>query len=342
MKHTVVLTTDLYHPHADPNDHWNLATLYALHKAQKIELAGIMCDEDKPDRERWSDVFGDPSVESIAQLNYLIAGSVPVGIGSHDPIRCDEDLKHAAENGHRISSINLLLSILENSKNPVDIHMTGSCRDVVIAAEMRPDLFRRGHVRIFLNAGTWGSQDPMEYNVSLEPYSFSKVFEIPCDIYWAPCFEKLEPYPYHVSERANYYEINQGDYLPYLSSGLQNYFIYMFEHIRDKGWLSYVQGNVDKERLDFWCKKKRQMWSTPGFILSAGLSCTLDGELKEERDCSIPLFEYTPVDVKCGRDGLLEWRDTDKKTGIYMFKLYDQDRYVDSMGKVVLDLLKTI
>lgn len=27
MKHTVLLTTDLYHPHNDPNDHWNLATL---------------------------------------------------------------------------------------------------------------------------------------------------------------------------------------------------------------------------------------------------------------------------------------------------------------------------
>lgn len=235
-----------------------------------------------------------------------------------------------------------MLSVLENAENPVDIHMTGSCRDVVIAAEMRPDLFKRGHVRIFLNAGTWGSQDPIEYNVSLEPYSFSKVFEIPCDIYWAPCFEKLEPYPYHVSERANYYEIEQGDFLPFLSPGLQNYFIYMFDHIRDKGWLSYIQDAVDTERLNEWCTKKRQMWSTPGFLLSAGLSCMADGTCIDEAECKTPLFSYTPVKVRCGRNGLLDWEDSDTDTGVYMFRLTNPDRYEQAMKHVVCNLLKTL
>ncbi len=341
MKHTVLLTTDLYHPHNDPNDHWNLATLFALHKAGRIELAGILCDEDKPGRQRWFDRFGDPSIESVSQLNYLTASFVPVGVGSHAPLASDEDLERAAAKGHMVSSINLMLSVLERSEYPVDIHMTGSCRDVVIAARMRPELFRRGRVRIFLNAGTWGPQDPMEYNVTLEPYSFSRVFEIPCDIFWSPCFERIE-YPYHVTERANYYEIDQKDYLPYLSPGLQNYFLYMFDHVREGGWLSYVQGGVNRERLDFWCQKKRQMWSTPGFLLSAGLVCTKDGRLAEEGAEEEPLFAFTPVSVTCQRNGLLDWMDTDADTGIRMFRLSDKERYPEAMGKVVLDLLKTI
>lgn len=342
MKHTVLLTTDLYHPHNDPNDHWNLATLYALHKAGKIHLAGILCDEDKPNMKRWDGRFGDPSIESIAQLNYLTASYVPVGVGSHTPITCDADLDKAASEGDKVSSIALMLSVLESSPDPVDIHMTGSCRDVVIAAAMRPDLFRKGRVRIFLNAGTWGPQEPLEYNVSLEPYSFSKIFEIPCDIYWAPCFEKLEPYPYHVSARANYYEIDQGEYLPYLSRGLQNYFLYMFDHVQNGGWLSYVQGDVSKERLTHWCGMKRQMWSTPGFLLSAGLTCTEAGELVPEETCAAPLFQYTPVSVDCEPTGYLKWEDTDKETGIRMFSLSDPDKYTAAMSKVVLDLLKSI
>ncbi len=339
MKRTVLLTTDLYHPHNDPNDHWNLATLYAMHREGLIHLAGILCDEDKPNQKRWGGRFGDPSIESVAQLNYLTASAVPIGIGSHTPLTCDADLAKAAENGHKVSSIALMLSVLESSEAPVDIHMTGSCRDVVVAAAMRPDLFRR--VRIFLNAGTWGSQDPLEYNVSLEPYSFSRVFEIPCEICWAPCFEKLERYPYHVSERANYYEIDQGDYLPYLSSGLQNYFLYMYDHVRE-GWLSYIQGPVDETRIRYWSGSRRQMWSTPGFLLSAGLTCSITGELTAEAACPQPLFRYTPVRVQCGRDGHLTWADADEETGIRMFRLYDTQRYAAAMGKVVLDFLKKI
>lgn len=43
----VILTTDLYHRHADPNDHWNLATMYSLANLGWIKFAGIMCDDDR-------------------------------------------------------------------------------------------------------------------------------------------------------------------------------------------------------------------------------------------------------------------------------------------------------
>ena len=64
---------------------------------------------------------------------------------------------------------------------------------------------------------------------------------------------------------------------------------------------------VKVERLNEWSKVKRQMWSTPGFLRSAGLSATLDGELTDENNCKTPLFEYTPVKVNCRRDGILDW-----------------------------------
>ena len=82
MKH-VILTTDLYHRHADPNDHWNLAIMYALAHKGYIKFAGIMCDDDRAQTSDGSMMhFGDPSVQSIAQLNYLTGLAVPVGFGS--------------------------------------------------------------------------------------------------------------------------------------------------------------------------------------------------------------------------------------------------------------------
>ena len=116
----------------------------------------------------------------------------------------------------------------------------------------------------------------------------------------------------------------------------------MFDHVSDNGWLCYVQDKVNVERLNEWSKVKCQMWSTPRFLLSAGLSATLDGELTDENNCKTPLFEYTPVKVNCRCDGILDWQDSDTDTGVYMFRLNNPNQYETAMKDVVLNLLKTI
>ena len=66
------------------------------------------------------------------------------------------------------------------------------------------------------------------------------------------------------------------------------------------------------------------------------------GALTDENNCKAPLFEYTPVKVNCGRDGILDWQDSDTDTGVYMFKLNAPDKYEDAMKNIVFDLLKTL
>ena len=41
---TVVHQTDLYRPHQDPDDHWDLACQYALAKLGRQRLGGILLD----------------------------------------------------------------------------------------------------------------------------------------------------------------------------------------------------------------------------------------------------------------------------------------------------------
>ena len=246
----VVLTTDLYHQHADPNDHWNLATMFSLAKMGYINFVGIMCDDDRALANDGSYLhFGDPSVQSIAQLNYLTGMAVPVGFGSREPIKCESDIKRVLSSGKKISSVTLLLSALKNTKTKVDIHMCGSCKDVLLAYRTDPEAFVRGCGCIYLNAGTYLKNEPIEYNVSLEPYAYSEIFKIPVEIRWAPCFDELRPWPYKPSKRANFYEIKQSEAVPHLSEELLKYFNFMYGKVFDTGWLSYLKAPLVEESV---------------------------------------------------------------------------------------------
>ncbi|NCB08996.1 MAG: hypothetical protein EOM73_12635, partial [Bacteroidia bacterium] len=55
-KTPVIHATDLYHFHCDPDDHWDLATIYALAWLGDFDLLGILIDyPTKPE-------LGDPDV----------------------------------------------------------------------------------------------------------------------------------------------------------------------------------------------------------------------------------------------------------------------------------------
>ena len=335
----VLLTTDLYHPHNDPNDHYNLATMYALARRRLIKFAGVLLDEDKPDRVRGYQTYGDPSVESVAQLNYITGISVPEAVGSHKPMKCEEDILEVLNSGQIIPSANHIISVLEEG-GEVDIHLCGSCRDVMLAARMRPDLFTE-KVRIFLNAGTYIDQDILEYNVSLEPFSFSRMFDLPCQIMWAPCFSSLHEDKFGtLAERANFYWIMHEDILPYLSRQMKNFFTYMYTAEREKGWLSYIQGEEDQAALEKFGTGERWMWSTPGFLMSAGKSLRKDASLAEEFSPEA-IYEYEPVIVKCEPDGKLTWRlaEAGEKTNVKMFCIRDMENFQPAMAAIVKELL---
>lgn len=334
----VILTTDLYHQHADPNDHWNLATMFSLAQQGLIRFAGIMCDDDRALKEDGSYLhFGDPSVQSIAQMNYMTGLCVPVGFGSRKPIKCEDDIKEALR-GKRISSVTLLLEALQGSKNGVDIHMCGSCKDVLLAYRQAPDLFEKKCNCIFLNAGTYEKQEPIEYNVSLEPYAYAEIFKIPCIIRWSPCFDTLRPWPYKTSKRASFYNVKPKEVVPHLSETLLKYFNYMHGKIFDTGWLTYLKNPLDKKLLEWWSMGDREMWSTPGFLFSAGKNISLDGRIID-RDAPEPhLFNYTPVTVEVWGDGKIKWESVEK-SNILMFENHDPSVYESAMVKALTHIL---
>ena len=104
------------------------------------------------------------------------------------------------------------------------ITIVGSCRDVALAIRREPDLFARRCRGIYLNAGT-GTPDPqpddrLEYNVELDPGTYASLFDVPCPLYWMPCFEWLRPGqgdPAAGQVHGTFYHFAMSEVLPFIA-----------------------------------------------------------------------------------------------------------------------------
>jgi inosine-uridine nucleoside N-ribohydrolase len=203
----LIHTTDLFRPYNDPDDHWDLATGYALAWVGDLDLVGVLTDNPKnieqlPELQRYLDKVDDnnvfvarsPDVAAVAQLNYITNRAVPVTTGTIWLVKPGEKV-HVDNLPRDLSGVNMLLDILKRSPQPVAILTGGSCQDVAIAGTRAPSLFAEKCAGVYMNAGA-GSQTPKEqsiileggewpgeWNVSLNRGAYAAMFELPCPIY---------------------------------------------------------------------------------------------------------------------------------------------------------------
>ncbi len=124
----VIYSTDLLHPHDDPDDHYDLATLFAL---PEFDVRGIVLDLGERQQQR----LGRPPVE---QILHLAGRRVPYVMGINRPLGTRDD--RAADVPEEFQGgIDLILSTLRQSKEKVVIFSTGSLRDVAAAYNREPE-----------------------------------------------------------------------------------------------------------------------------------------------------------------------------------------------------------
>ncbi|MGZ5453282.1 MAG: hypothetical protein ACXW2R_03550, partial [Candidatus Aminicenantales bacterium] len=168
-KIALIHATDLFRPHADPDDHFDLASVFALAAQGRFELLAVMIDHPP------EGMAADPDVLAVAQLNRITGLAVPVITGS--PKRPDPAEASRPENQTGIAGVKALLRIMRASALPVVISIVGSSRDVALAGRLEPKLFAAKCAGVYLNAGS-GTPDPalaarLEYNVNLDPASYA-------------------------------------------------------------------------------------------------------------------------------------------------------------------------
>lgn len=339
MATPLIHQTDLFRPHNDPDDHFDLAVIYALALQGRIDLHGIVIDRPPPKFD------GDPDVAAIAQLNHITGLTVPAVVGSSQPMRSPNDTQPSASASEKAAA-RFILDTLRQSRQRVAITIVGSCRDIALAAKTDPALFARKCAGIYVNAGT-GSPDPrlaaaLEYNVTLDPTAYRALFDLPCPIYWLPCFEDYEG-EWRVKRYGTYWRFRQEEVLPALSPRMQNFFLYMFERLRESDWLRYLYRQPDASLIQRYGQQERNMWSVASFLHIAGLTVTTTGELVSSKGAGdAGVYTFQPVRISCNENAVTTWQPDPRSTNRYMFMVKDMDRYQSAMTKAMRTLLMAL
>ncbi len=180
-------TTDLYHPHQDVGDNFDILAAYAL---PEVDLRAVILDATEKYRGEGRDAGFIP----VLQLNSIFGRGVPCGTTPYAAMRSPEDSMLDAPTFQQ-AGIELLLETLRQSAEPVDVTVFGSARAVAVAYNREPDLLRRQVRRIHLCAGA-SSPDFLEWNVVLDPHAIVRLLrsELPIAIY--PCATQDGPFAY--------------------------------------------------------------------------------------------------------------------------------------------------
>jgi len=348
----LVHATDLFRPHNDPDDHFDLACAFSLAAQGRIDLRAVLIDHPP------TGFAGDPDVLAAAQLNRIANMAIPVLIGSPRRLEPSEALR--PENRRSAAGALALIEILRRSPLPVASSIVGSCRDVALAGRLEPGLFAEKCAGIYLNAGS-GTPDrakaaQLEYNVGLDPVSYAAIFDLPCPLYWLPCFEVAPGggVGMAVAEYGTFYRFVQKDVLPHLSDRVQNYFAFMFkqgESDRDHqpetdalrpDWLRYLEGPKEKALLERQGRRFRNMWSTAGFLHMAGLAVSSDGTAGPVGSVAAPVYTLDPVRVRCGAGGVTTWSPDAGSRDRFIFHVRDKERYPAAMTAALTWLLRAL
>src|SRR2546430_17233416 len=104
--------TALSPPPADPDDHFDLATAFALAAEGSVDLRGVVIDHPPTVYP-----FGDPAGMSVAQLNRIAGTAVPVVTGSGQPMKRRADSLPGGS-GSDVAAAQFSLGILARSAPP--------------------------------------------------------------------------------------------------------------------------------------------------------------------------------------------------------------------------------
>jgi hypothetical protein len=291
----------------------------------------------------------DPDVLAVAQMNYMTGLSVPSAVGSPNTMMSRNDVSSADHSG-----VQLIHRILRESDTPVFINILGSCRDVAIAGKSAPELFAEKCAGVYLNAGSGTVGEVLESNVRRDPLPFAAIFDLPCPIYWMPCFHRMGKTieeTLKVGEFGTYYRFLQGDILPELSPRLRNFFTYMYRegHYEEEDrpseihWLQYLLGDGEDEIVHNQSGLPRYMWCTGGFLHLAGKTVDVNGEIVPLEDRSdTALYSFDPIEVDCDDGGNAQWGLSEHGRGRLIFHVRDLERYEPAMGSALKTLLEVL
>jgi len=325
----ILYSTDLFHPHADPDDHYDLACLFAI---AEFDVKGVILDLGGTQAKG----SGRPAVE---QMMHLTGRKVPCAIGLSRPLRGRQD-KALDEPDKFQGAVRLILSALRESPEKVVLFTTGSCRDVAAAFNREPELLKKKVGAVYFNIGRGPNESQEECNVGYDPAAYLRLFESGLPLRWCPCFGR--------DGYETLYQVDQAVVVGACSRPVQNYFVYCLSRSTADP-IAFLSGGPHPLP-----KGPRAMWCTAPMFDAAGRKIYERGgddfvalppaEAKKQglADKAVAAFRFVPMRATLGEPAL-GWPafrvqfDPAEPNGL-VFRATDP-RYKQIMGSALRNLL---
>ena len=329
----VIYCTDLFHPHDDPDDHFDIACLYAI---QEIDIKAIILDQGQKQTKK-------PGSIPISQLNYITGRNIPYAIGLSDKLKTasDDGLWQAKEYHY---GVELILKILKTSKKPVTIISVGSLRDIAAGYNRAPDLFTSKVDRLFIFIGEASKKGHIEYNVGLDKNAYIRIMNSGLPVYWIPCFDGG---PWQNNGRASYWRASHKDLLERASDKVMNYFIYALLKKDEKNPIQYLDKRTNRDDKKKVLLMNRNLWCTAIFAHISGRRFIRRGNkfvsvpvnASDNREQEIRSFKFDEVSIFVDEQANVLYEDTNRAVKIMQFHVLKPDIYAEVMTSVTAQLL---
>ena len=331
----VIYCTDLFHPCDFPDDHFDLASLYAI---REIDIRAIILDQGRKQEEKSGRI-------PVEQLNHLTGREVPWAIGLSQKLRSPDD-KATEEPDKYQRGVEMILETLRNAQTPVTIIAVGSVRDIAAAFNRAPDLFKRkvGMLMISLGDASVGSD---EYNVRLDPNAFVRLMNSGLPVYWVPCFDGGL---WKNRGNASFWETTNADLLQDASDPVLNFFTYALQRTNEEDHLGPLDRKVPEEERRELFAGERKLWGTVVFTYAAGRNFVRRGDqwISVPQDALKPgdsvadVFTFSPVSLVADRDGRVSYEDSPRAHEVNRFQVLDKEAYQQAMTSATRHLMQEL
>ncbi len=319
----VIYSTDLYHPHDDPDDHFDLATLFAL---PELDIKLIVLDQGEKQMQK-------PGSIPLKQMMQLAGRQVPYALGLGGKLASTTD-DGKGQPAQLQQGVELILETLREAASPVTIITAGSVRDVSAALNREPELLKKRVGRLYLNIGNAASGGS-EYNVDLDPHAYVGILRSGLPIYLCFCMPMERQSAESVY--STWWHFRQADVLESAPEPLQRFFIYALQRCGpdELDPIKALDTDMRPWRRLVW-DMDRNMWCTAPFLHAAGRKVYRVGD-----SSGTELFTFVPARVDVDAAGKTRLEPGATNSNAQVFKVLSPESYGPGLQECLRGLFRS-
>lgn len=344
QRRPVIAITDLYHPHQDRGDNFDLITAYAL---PEIDLRAVVFDVTERYRRPYQKE-GDPYIDPtgprepgfvpVHQLNYIFNRTVPCAAAPFDSMKSPDDPMREAP-AFQSAGIDLIIQTLQNSPEPVDIVSFGSARPLAVAYNRAPQLLDEKVRMAHLCAGA-APMGYLEWNVQLDPHAFVCVLRANMNVAVYPCATAVSPF--ELGPWNCYYDLPDLDFVTAMAPPLQRYIEYAFGRSARHDFLGVLEQDTPLADMREHYHRTHNVWETAVWEQVAGRAISMESggyrllpESSPAADADRVISELLPCALEVHEDGQFQFALTAESTRRFIYHREDPRMYQDAMRQAL-------